>query len=190
MQAALLAQQDSRSPSVVVALAALFNLVADVALIVGCGLGLTGAAIATVATQYLSLAALAYVCCQPQRLSPDFSALFHQPPAPVDTPPPPAEAPGKPSSGDLERRQVLQDAVWPSAPAEGPATLAAVLSEAAAAPPSDAPVPTASAAEAAAPAEGGGGAALALVYAAKLACYFLVQVRPLPVTRTLPCVPP
>ena len=82
LQAALLAQRDSRSPGIVVALTAAFNLVADIALIVGAGLGLTGAAVATVATQYLSLAALAWVSSQPGRLSPDFASLLRTRSAP------------------------------------------------------------------------------------------------------------
>jgi len=70
----LLAQQDSRTPFVVVASAAAFNLVFDVALIAGVGLGLPGAAIATVVTQYLALAAFLFSVTRRGRIAPRFGA--------------------------------------------------------------------------------------------------------------------
>jgi Na+-driven multidrug efflux pump len=70
VQAALMAQHDSKSPAIIVAASAVFSLVCDVVLIAGCGWGLTGAALATVAAQYISLAACLYVCYQPGSLRP------------------------------------------------------------------------------------------------------------------------
>eukprot|EP00892_Ulva_mutabilis_P012649 jgi/Ulvmu1/9757/UM055_0097.1 len=208
--AALLAQHDSRSPSLVVAMAATFNLVADVALIVGFGLGLTGAAVATVATQYLSLAVLAYVCSQPQRLSPDFAALFGrnppQPPAaapaavasipqadaPAPSAHPAADAPA-PSAQSQAATATLTAASEPIRGTPSPAPLvtestatlvvdqpemlapAAEATEAAAPSPSDAAPGAAASMAAEAQADSGGALALVLVYAAKTACYFVVQ---------------
>lgn len=163
LQAALLAQRDSRSPGIVVALTAAFNLVADIALIVGAGLGLTGAAIATVATQYLSLAALAWVCSQPGRLSPDFASLLRTRPAP----PAPRAAADEARPAAAVPPGGTQVAGFAAAASEIGAAEAAVA----------AGVEQRGAGGGAAEKSGGGGGTLAIVYAAKLICYFLVQVR-------------
>ena len=180
MQAALMAQEESVAPARIVAASAAFNLVADVALIAGCRLGLAGAAIATVATQYLALGALLYTCYRPGRLRPRLRAPA--PPGAMGTAPPPSPL--------VATTAAVAAALPPSA--EGLA-LGSPPPSGATAPPTgvrspqavvDAALGTASESNAdAAPiaeqqGRSGSGAAAALltaVYAAKLVCYFVVQ---------------
>jgi hypothetical protein len=70
VQASLLAQHDNWSPCISVAAASVVSLLSDVTLIVHFRLGLTGAAVSTVVTQYLGLAALIHACMRPGRLTP------------------------------------------------------------------------------------------------------------------------
>jgi hypothetical protein len=70
MQAALMAQHDSRSPALIVTASAAFSFAADVVLVTILHQGLAGAAVATVVAQYLSFAALLWVCFQPGSLRP------------------------------------------------------------------------------------------------------------------------
>jgi Na+-driven multidrug efflux pump len=70
VQASLLAQHDNWSPCIIVAAASVVSLLSDVTLIVYFRLGLTGAAVSTVVTQYLGLAALIHACMRPGRLTP------------------------------------------------------------------------------------------------------------------------
>jgi hypothetical protein len=74
VQAALMAQHDSRSPALIVTASAAFSLAGDIVLVTILRQGLAGAAIATVAAQYLSFAALLWVCCQPGSLRPVWPA--------------------------------------------------------------------------------------------------------------------
>ena len=74
LQAVLLAQKNSRTPFVVVLCSAAFNLVFDVFLIVVLSLGLPGAAIATVVTQYLALGAFVYTLSIKGSFVPRFSS--------------------------------------------------------------------------------------------------------------------
>jgi hypothetical protein len=202
VQAALMAQGDSRSPAVIVTLSALFNLVADVLFIAVYGWGLAGAAIATVLTQYLSFGALLWVCYQPGRLRPAW---------PQETPDDASRSPvgtrsgaggsdGQISDSDFQERIRPADGkLLPRAAAGGDGATSSIGSggvmpggsntiplanhhrDIVANPPA-AGVSMESAeaqAEAESDADVGGsaqrGGMLATVYAAKLLCYFVVQ---------------
>eukprot|EP00884_Botryococcus_braunii_P015819 jgi/Botrbrau1/2920/Bobra.0036s0053.2 len=75
-QAGLLAQKDSRTPLLCMMLQCLANVVGDIFLVKVYGMGLPGAAWATVAAQVLGAAALLMALYLPGRVKPAFLAVF------------------------------------------------------------------------------------------------------------------